>query len=44
MRKILLLTFALAGAAALSSHAPDLLLSARVHAQSDSNAIVDAKT
>jgi photosystem II stability/assembly factor-like uncharacterized protein len=44
MRKILLLTFALAGAAALHHQAPDLHVSARLHAQSESNAIVDVKT
>ena len=44
MRKILLLTFALAGAVALPRHAPDLHLAARLHAQSDSNVIVDVKT
>ena len=45
MRKIFLMTFALASAAALSSHAPDLLFAARVHAQASStssaNAVVD---
>ncbi|HWF84526.1 MAG TPA: hypothetical protein VG222_06760 [Vicinamibacterales bacterium] len=44
MRKTLLLTFALAGALALQHHAPDLRISAPLHAQSDSNAVVDVKT
>ncbi len=44
MRKILLLTFAFAGVVALEHHAPDLHLSAQVHAQADSNVLVDAKT
>jgi hypothetical protein len=44
MRKTLLLMLALAGAAALQHHAPALRLSARLQAQSDSNAVVDVKT
>ena len=44
MRKILLLTVALAGAAAVNFHAPDVHLSARLHAQANANAIVDPST